>query len=70
MRVSALRLSPHYQRNAQVLLDGRPCPFAVEADDVEGWVEVVDLDRVFEPREAKRYATKRLFGIVVIREAP
>jgi hypothetical protein len=71
VRVSALRTSPHYARNAQVLLDGRAMSFAVEADDKEGWVEVVDLEN---PRlihgDRDRYATKRLVGDVQIIEAP
>lgn len=43
--------------------------FCVEADDQEGWVEVVDLE---SPRVAgqDRYATKRLHGHVEITEAP
>lgn len=73
MRVSALRTSPHYVRNAQVLLDGRPMSFAVEADDVAGWVEVVDLDREAPDSTARglrRFATKRLWGAVEIQEPP
>lgn len=71
MRVSALRLSPHYSRHAFVLLDGRALNFCVEADDVEGWVEVVDLEqpRIIHGEKANRFATKRLFGDVEIRDA-
>lgn len=69
MRVSALRTSPHYMRNALVLLDGRAMSMCVEADDVEGWVEVVDLESPRVPG-ATRYATKRLTGDVEIREPP
>lgn len=72
MRVSSLRLDPHYQRNALVTLDGRAMAFAVEADDVEGWVEVVDLEnpRIIHGETRNRYATKRLTGFVEIHEAP
>jgi hypothetical protein len=73
VRVSAIRTSPHYQRFALVTLDGRPQSFAVEADDLEGWVDVVDLDRENPDAAAqglRRFATKRLHGIVQIQEAP
>lgn len=65
MRVSTLRTSALYTKNAQVLLDGRPMAFAVEADDEEGWVDVLDLVSKENP-----LPTKRLHGQVEIREAP
>jgi hypothetical protein len=77
VRVSAIRTSPHYHRFALVILDGQPQSFAVEADDLEGWVDVVDLENpmrlpasVGMPPQPSRYATKRLHGIVQIQEAP
>lgn len=72
MRISALRTSPHYSRNAIVKLDGRPLSFCVEADDAEGWAEVVDLDspRIIHGTAGGRYATKRLSGDVEIELAP
>lgn len=76
MRVSAVRGAPDYARNAQVLLDGRAMPFAVAADDVEGWVDVLHLE-VLGDREAMLssywrgdYPVRQLRGHVEIREAP
>lgn len=68
-------MSPHYARNPYVKLDGRPLSFCIEADDVEGWVEVVDLEnpRIIHgapPQPLRRYATKRLHGDVEIELAP
>lgn len=78
MRVSSVRGSPHYVRWALVKLYGAPQPLALEADDVEGWVDVVDLAAP-EPHEkggpaarpgALRYPVKRLYGHVEIELAP
>lgn len=72
MRVSTLRTSPHYSRDVFVKLDGRALNFCIEADDVEGWVEVVDLEnpRVIYGEKINRFATKVLHGFVEIEEAP
>lgn len=64
VRVSAIRGTADYVRNALVLLDGRPMPFAVAADDVEGWVDVLHLeslnDAPYNPRKMSDAAREKL----------
>lgn len=72
MRVSCDPKSPHYNRFSYVRLYGVPQMFALEADDVEGWVDVIDLpeacrrSRVGSVRPGDPWPRKRLTGEVTI----
>lgn len=74
--MSADRKSPHYSRLAHVTLDGQPLSFVLEADDVAGTVDVVDLDAMNRATGENtsvalgKYPVKRLTGHVEITEAP
>jgi hypothetical protein len=72
VRVSAVHGSAHYSRNAFVKLDGRPMSFAIEADDVEGWVDVADIKAAaaLPKKPLAEVARKRLRGFVEIELAP
>jgi hypothetical protein len=74
VRVSADKKSPHYHRWALVTLYSRPEVFALEADDVEGWVDVVDIAAACAACERgeklKEWPRKRLRGHVEILLAP
>lgn len=74
MRVSADKRSPHYERWALISLYGRPEVFALEADDAEGWVDVIDVaaaTAAYERGEKlKEWPRKRLRGHVEIQLAP
>lgn len=71
MRVSAVKRSQHYSADSLVKLDGRAMPFAIEADDEEGWVDVVDIkaSQFTRGKPIEEQPRKRLHGSVEIVEA-
>lgn len=76
MRVSAVKGTANYLRDALVTLDGVPQPLAVLADDVLGTVDIVDLEALENPERAAtsyfvgRFPVIQRRGHVEIHEAP
>lgn len=60
MRVSSRKSSHFYSKNALVRLYGVPQMFAIEADDAEGWVDVIDLKEAGAPFSRGNRSSGRL----------